>query len=109
MLLRTLPNHYPHNSTYTWFPLMTPKAMKGILTNLEVADQYEFSRPSAMPDVVSVDTYDAVQKVMVNEERAFASPYGKAARKLVDGKGCVVYKQDVLVHACMRADDAPCA
>lgn len=98
MLLRTLPNHFPYNSTYTWFPLMTPKAMKGVLGNLELADRYDFTRPGARPQVVSVVTYDAVQKVMENAEGAFASPYGAAARRLVDGQGFFLSFDDPARH-----------
>ncbi|EJD44726.1 putative linoleate diol synthase [Auricularia subglabra TFB-10046 SS5] len=98
LLLRTLPNNFTHDSTYTWFPLMTPKAMKGILTNLELADKYDFSRPAAKPAVVSVEKYDAVQRVMANEDFAFASPYGKAARKLVSGPGFFVSFDDPAKH-----------
>ncbi|KZW00109.1 hypothetical protein EXIGLDRAFT_696716 [Exidia glandulosa HHB12029] len=68
LLLRTLPKNYTYNSTDTWFSLMTPKAMK-VLTDLEVADRYGFSLPSAHPTVVT--TYDAVQKGVQNADMAF--------------------------------------
>jgi len=35
LFLRALPGEFTNNSTYAWFPLMTPTAMDEILTELQ--------------------------------------------------------------------------
>ena len=45
LFLRTLPDEFTENSTYAWFPLMTPKAMDEVLTELGQKDKYDLVRP----------------------------------------------------------------
>ena len=44
LFLRTLPGEFTHNSSYAWFPLMTPEAMDEILTNLGQKDEYDLEQ-----------------------------------------------------------------
>lgn len=74
---------------------MTPKAMKPILTTLGTIDKYDLIRPNQQPPIVAVETYDAVQRVMQNEGREFASAYGAKAHALVPGNGRVWLDSDV--------------
>jgi linoleate 10R-lipoxygenase len=66
---------------------MTPKAMKNILNDLDIAEKYDFSRPVRQRDIVPVESYDAVQRVMQNDGGEFCSAYGEKARALVPGPG----------------------
>ncbi|KAH7103029.1 putative linoleate diol synthase [Auriculariales sp. MPI-PUGE-AT-0066] len=87
LILRTLPNNFTYNSTYTWFPLMTPKAMKKVLTDLDIIEKYDFSRPTPKPEVVPIEKYDAVQRVLQNEGGEFKTAFAEKAREFVTGKG----------------------
>lgn len=87
LLLRTLPNHYAPDSTYTWFPLMTPKAMGRILTNLGDSALYDMGKPAPTMDVPEVRTYSDAAQVLGGK---FNVPYAGRAAHVIKGDGCVL-------------------
>ncbi|KAJ3493551.1 hypothetical protein NLJ89_g10993 [Agrocybe chaxingu] len=86
LFLRTLPDHFTENSTYTFFPLMTPESMEVILKNLEVADQYDLSRPKYKSAPVFVEGYSRVSAVLKNKE-GFTTPYKTRVDRVIQGPG----------------------
>ena len=88
LFLRTLPNHYSHNSTYTWFPLMTPDAMGNILTTLGDVKKYDLGQPKELTGVPQVTTYRDVSEVLRNPKR-FAVAHQARASFVVKGSGLV--------------------
>ncbi|KAH9932667.1 linoleate diol synthase [Amylocystis lapponica] len=85
LFLRTLPGQFTANSTYTWFPLMTPDAMQPILTNLNELDMYDFARPGVVPPVQEISHYLDVAQVLGNE--AFNVRYASRAAHVITGDG----------------------
>ncbi len=63
LLLRTLPNNYTDNSMYTWFPLMTPGAMKPHLTKLNVINKYSLERPKTVVPARNVTEYAEIGEI----------------------------------------------
>lgn len=47
VLMRTLPNHFPEDSVYTWFPMTTPAEMKKALA--ANPEGWSFDRPAIPP------------------------------------------------------------
>lgn len=86
LLLRTLPHEYTSNSTYTWFPLMTPGAMEKILTNLEWKHLYDLQRPTTVPELKVLTSYDDVKTVM-KEGTTFGTGFMDRVKRIVDGPG----------------------
>lgn len=86
LLLRTLPDHYTENSIYTFFPLMTPDAMKPHLKKLNVIDQYDLSRPVAKTVIKTVNAYPQVAAILKDSD-TFSSPYAARAARVIQGKG----------------------
>ncbi|KAI0078682.1 linoleate diol synthase [Panus rudis PR-1116 ss-1] len=94
LFLRTLPNHFSHNSTYTWFPLMTPQAMKPILKNLGDFQLYDFKRPKENMGVATVSEYKEVMEVLKATER-FGMPSHTKAATVITGHGFFIAPQDM--------------
>lgn len=86
LFLRTLPKHFSHNSTYTWFPLMTPQAMKPILTKLGHIDLYDLKRPGVGTDITTISGYREVVEVLRSPER-FVMPKLTTQATVVPGAG----------------------
>lgn len=86
LFLRTLPHHYTSDSTYTWFPLMTPDAMSKYTQQLGVKDRYDFSRPSAATPVRHVVEYAVVAKAL-KDMKSFRPPYADRVGAVVKGQG----------------------
>ncbi|OBZ73945.1 Linoleate 10R-lipoxygenase [Grifola frondosa] len=86
LLLRTLPEQYTSDSSYTWFPLMTPEAMEVILTKLGSTDTYDMSRPRTVAPIKEVSEYVDVAQVLVSEDTFNVRHAGRAAR-VVHGQG----------------------
>ena len=87
LLVRALPNHYSADSAYTWFPLMTPDFMQGVLTKLGDIDLYSLKRPEAAKQVPSVSEYKEAKQVLEGE--AFGPLWSGRAEKVIKGKGYV--------------------
>ena len=87
LLLRTLPNHFAPDSTYTWFPLMTPDAMRPILTKLGDLELYDLGKPVTTATVPEVGSYREAGKVLAGS--TFGVPYAGRAAHVIKGNGYV--------------------
>lgn len=85
LLMRALPNHYTADSTYTWFPLMTPDAMQNILTNLGDIKLYSLKRPNPIQAVEEVDDYRDAAQVLGGDN--FGAIYEDRAARVIEGNG----------------------
>ena len=86
LFLRTLPEQFTKNSTYAFFPLMTPESMKVNLKNLKCQDKYDLTRagPTAMHQTVK--DYRQIGDIL--KSSAFTTPqYQERAQQVVKGKG----------------------
>ncbi|EKM53767.1 uncharacterized protein PHACADRAFT_260261 [Phanerochaete carnosa HHB-10118-sp] len=92
LLMRALPNHYTANSTYTWFPLMTPEAMQTILTKLGDIDLYNLKLPSPVQNAVEVDEYRDATHVLVSGN--FGALYQERAGRVIEGQGFFLASND---------------
>jgi len=86
VLLRTLPDHYTADSTFTWFALMTPGDMQKNLTKLGIAEKYTYERPGVVPPTHVVESFTAI-KAILNDNTSFSSPYATRAKDVMEGKG----------------------
>ncbi|KIY53364.1 linoleate diol synthase [Fistulina hepatica ATCC 64428] len=80
LILRTLPNDFTDNSVYAFFPLMTPKAMRLILDDKKLTDQYDLARPVKCMPTCKVTGRADIVKIMDN--RSFVTPYELRASKV---------------------------
>lgn len=90
LLMRALPNNYSADSSYTWFPLMTPEAMQTILTNLGDVDLYNLSRPQPVPQTADLVEYGDVAQVLGSQEN-FSALYTSRASHVIRGNGFVLF------------------
>lgn len=88
LFLRTLPSQYTSNSTYTWFPLMTPEAMKGYTAKMGIEERYNFNRPGTAPSTHIISGYEEVKR-MLEETSNFRPPYADRVGAMVKGQGYV--------------------
>ena len=86
LFLRTLPNHFTENSTYTWFPLMTPEAMEVNLANLKLTDKYDLNRPTPSTPYITVKGHAAIAQILGDPE-TFKTPYLARASTVIPGPG----------------------
>ncbi|KAH9857342.1 linoleate diol synthase [Lenzites betulinus] len=93
LLLRTLPDHYTSDSTYTWFPLMTPPVMQGVLKKLGQQDVYAAVRPGGPRPVQVLGTYADVRQVL-KDEAGLRVGFADRAGKLVRGSGFFIASND---------------
>ncbi|CAK5283072.1 unnamed protein product [Mycena citricolor] len=92
LFLRTLPNSFTENSVYTFFPLMTPGAMKTNLTKLHLVQDYDLTRPQDIAPPVSIQNYNQIAEIMQNGK--LVAPYAERAAKVVKGKGFFIAEGD---------------
>lgn len=85
LFLRTLPEHFTENSVYTWFPLMTPAAMKVNLEAMGKLDQYNVSRPGTNPTCTHVKDHSQVAQILA--DTTFTTVYEAKASTVIKGKG----------------------
>jgi hypothetical protein len=62
--MRTFPRHYTYNSTYALFPFSTPSTTNGILSRLNLIDQYDTRRPTTSPDWIVVDKRSIAEAIL---------------------------------------------
>ncbi|EEB96655.1 hypothetical protein MPER_04175, partial [Moniliophthora perniciosa FA553] len=85
LFLRTLPDQFSENSSYAFFPLMTPESMKQNLKNLKKSDQYDVVRPDPTPLYQVVSEYSQVGDILKSSN--FTAPqYEERARRVITGK-----------------------
>lgn len=108
LFLRTLPNNYSHDSTYTWFPLMTPDAMSNVLTNLGDVKKYDLGKPQEFTGVPQVTSYRDVSDVLKNPKK-FAAAHQARCSFIVKGQGYdypLNYSTICLFGGCLSASSS---
>ncbi|KAK2463514.1 hypothetical protein APHAL10511_004265 [Amanita phalloides] len=110
LLLRTLPNNFTENSVYTFFPLMTPDAMKTHLTELRRLSDYDLSRPQSRPHALVVAEYGQIGEILQDKD-AFTTEYAARAARVVKGKGFYTVEnsteQEAVVYAMVHSPENP--
>lgn len=86
LFLRTLPDYFTEDSVYTWFPLMTPDAMKENLTKLDMLDKYDLARPTYVAPPKTVKGHSEIAQILGDVE-GFKPSYAKKASNVIQGKG----------------------
>ena len=100
LFMRALPDCFKADSTYTWFPLMTPDAMKIVLEHQGDAGKYDLSRPGLKTGVegqVVLEGYGEVAQVLGSDR--FGGDVSKRAGKVVEGHGYVYISASSLLSA----------
>ncbi|KAI0343269.1 linoleate diol synthase [Trametopsis cervina] len=114
LFMRALPGHFAADSTYTWFPLMTPQAMGIVLDNLG-EKRYDLSKPvdTTASQPGEVKAYEDVARVL--GEDSFGVVYASRAGRVVHGKGFYIASDDparasreqrAMINALVGAPDA---
>ena len=80
------PNHYEENSVYAHFPMTTPPEMRTILRAFEKEHVYNFDTPKRKPKQETIETYDAVVRVL-NDKKTYGVTWGKAMAFLMGEPG----------------------
>ncbi|KAF8600486.1 heme peroxidase [Ceratobasidium sp. AG-I] len=86
ILMRNLPEHYTFNSVYALFPFLVPGKIKTHLTDMGIADLYDFRRPEEARELVSVNSYKAVREVL-SDPKTYKGTYEEHMKLLTDGYG----------------------
>ena len=86
LFLRTLPDEFTENSTYAWFPLMTPKAMDEVLMPLGQKWKYDLARPKSARGALEFKEYGEVSGILVNKEK-FRHPFLHRIATVIRGLG----------------------
>ncbi|KAF5387399.1 hypothetical protein D9757_005780 [Collybiopsis confluens] len=85
LFLRNLPGQFTENSTYAFFPLMTPDAMSVFLKDLDALEKYDMKRP--VPRAVGQVAKDYHQVGNIIKDPKFITHYEERAKHVVSGKG----------------------
>ncbi|KAJ3765830.1 heme peroxidase [Lentinula raphanica] len=85
LFLRTLPEQLTANSTYAFFPMMTPETMKVFLKDLKLSDQYDMNRPMKRDLGLVVKDYTVVGNII--KDPKFIAHYERRANEVITGKG----------------------
>ncbi|KAG9091000.1 hypothetical protein FRC06_000785 [Ceratobasidium sp. 370] len=97
ILMRNLPEHYTFNSVYALFPFLVPGQIKKHLTDMGIADQYDFERPKEAREVVGVNSYAAVREVL-GDPKTYAVTYVENMNALTNGNGFFLAVDDPTRH-----------
>ncbi|KAJ7074134.1 linoleate diol synthase [Mycena amicta] len=89
---RTLPRSFTENSTYAFFPLLTPPTMKANLAKLHLLEEYDLVRPKDERPVQLVQDYATVVDILKSAK--FTSPYAARAAKIIKGKGFFIVESE---------------
>lgn len=82
LILGAFPDAFKGNSIYAHFPFVTPAENLVIQTNLDTAKLYDWNPPKVTPEVVSIDSYDAVVKIL-NDKTNWKVTWGDSIEFLV--------------------------
>ncbi|KAI0695351.1 heme peroxidase [Cerioporus squamosus] len=93
LIMRTLPSEYPSDSTYAWFPLLTPTFMRKILGDLGWTNTYDLKRPTGVPQVQELVAYADVQAVLKDEVN-FGTGFAERLEGIVHGSGFFIASTD---------------
>ena len=86
LFLRTLPDEFSENSTYAWFPLMKPKAMDEVLTELGQKDKYDLFRPKTARATHEFKEYGEVSGILGTKDK-FRHAFPHRISKVIHGPG----------------------
>lgn len=97
ILMRNLPDYYTFNSVYALFPFLIPSRIKTHLTDLGVANLYDFERPKGARKIVGVNSFKAVQEVL-GDPKTYQVTYAENMKSLTDGYGFFLAMDDPARH-----------
>ena len=86
LLYRTLPDQFSPDSTYAWFPLMTPGAMEKILGRLGQSGVYSLKKPTPLAEPSVLGNYEDVRAVL-HDEKSFRTSFAGRVKNAVQGDG----------------------
>jgi linoleate 10R-lipoxygenase len=94
LLFRTLPDYYPADSAFAFFPFLVPPIAKDSLAKLpdSPVDKYNWSRPAAPKDLVIATSYQDVGTVLVDTKN-FQSGSDSKIKKITNN--VILYKRTV--------------
>ncbi|KAI8816475.1 linoleate diol synthase [Fimicolochytrium jonesii] len=85
LLFTAFPEGFTGTSTYALLPFYTPKAIKKILEDNKVLEQYDTTRTSSNIRIVGIHSYEGCKKAF-DDRATFATMYNKAIPTVSDGK-----------------------
>jgi linoleate 10R-lipoxygenase len=94
LLFRTLPDYYPGDSAFAFFPFLVPPFAKYSLAKLPESpvDKYNWSRPAEPKDLIVATSYQDVGTVLVDTEN-FQSGSDEKIKKITND--VLLYKRTV--------------
>ncbi|KAM0748536.1 linoleate diol synthase [Meredithblackwellia eburnea MCA 4105] len=99
LLMRTMPTCYTFNSIYALFPFSTPGTTKKILTELNLIDQYDFTKPTVAPAWHPAFTYKGCIDIL-SDHRRFGVIYAKSICEIVGTPyGFFINFDEIMKHA----------
>ncbi|CAJ2503004.1 Uu.00g103980.m01.CDS01 [Anthostomella pinea] len=113
LFIRAFPNHFKANSVYAHYPMVVPSETKEILTNLGRVQDFNYDRPSFIPERVNITTYGGAQYVLENQDKykvtwheglSFLMGEG-GSRFMLSGDSALHANQRKCVHAQLYKDD----
>lgn len=82
LLQRAYPGWYRSNSVYALFPLTIPPENRAIMNERGIEADYDYDRPSFIPEPTPVFTWKAVTTVLADQE-SYKVPWGKPVGELL--------------------------
>jgi hypothetical protein len=97
LLFNGIPGAWTGRSTYALLPFYTPKAVKEILKQNKVIQDYDLERPPSDMTVVGIHTHDGCKKVFEDREN-FRVMYQAAIRNCTDNHDFIIGWDDPTRH-----------
>ncbi len=82
LFLRAFPHHFKPNSIYAHFPLVIPSENKKILTELGIAEHYNWDKPGPIPHPTFITSYAAAKSIL-EDQTNFKVTWGEAIKFLM--------------------------
>lgn len=86
LVLRAFPNHFKGNSIYAHFPMVIPTENKKILTELKMADKYNWDAPKYTPIPRFINSHAACSTILGDKEK-YKVVWGKKIEFLMHNSG----------------------
>lgn len=86
LVFRAFPNHFKGNSIYAHFPLVIPSESKKILTDLKVAEKYDWEEPKYTPVPRFINS-NAACRAILSDKEAYKVTWGKKIQFLMHNGG----------------------
>jgi linoleate 10R-lipoxygenase len=77
LFIRAFPKHFKYNSIYAHYPLTIPSENKKVMTKLGRVDDFDFQRPSRIPERINVTSYNGVTSILKNGVAFGTEPWRK--------------------------------